>query len=217
MADTGLLLGGAAVSGSGGITAAWSNPSNVLDSSDANFSGTSLSIIGGTSHALEVTGFDFSAIPSGATINGVEARIRRSNSASGNVQDGNIRLMVAGAAAGDNKAAGGNWPSSLGNADYGGAADLWGLSLSAAQVKASDFGLSIVASRSSGSPGPRIAAVWLRVTYTASSGFNRFSVRSAGSWKTPDLQARHSGSWKAAKGVWVRQSGSWVRIFDDGL
>ncbi|WP_342640950.1 hypothetical protein [Rhodoligotrophos ferricapiens] len=211
MPDTGWLLGGAAASSGSGV--AWSTPEAVLVANDASYAQASLSLFSQTSAALQVTGFDFSAIPDGVEITGIEARIRRYLGSSGAVADGNIRLVVGGTATGQNKAAAGGWPASAADATYGGAADLWTLTPTVAQVKAANFGIAIVASRDSGSPAARVTTVWMRVHY-ATAGFNRLSTRHAGTWNTPQPFARHAGVWKPVNGVWVRQAGSWVKLLE---
>lgn len=52
-----------------------------------------------------------------------------------------IRLVVAGTPTGTNKSTGASLPTTLQFVSYGGAADLWGTTLTPAQVNASTFGM----------------------------------------------------------------------------
>ncbi|MGF7160115.1 hypothetical protein FHS85_001738 [Rhodoligotrophos appendicifer] len=213
MPDTGWVLGGSAISSGSGV--AWSTPEAVLAASDVSFASASLSLFNTSSAALQVTGFDFSSIPDGGEIVGLELRIRRqrNSSSSGSVADGTVRPLLGGSAAGNSKASGTSWPTGFTDADYGSAADLWGLTPSAAQIKASNFGISISASRGSGSPAPNIATVWMRVHFEA-SGLNALRVRHAGTWKTPAPHAKHAGVWKPVTDLWVRDAGAWLKILE---
>lgn len=64
--------------------------------------------------------------------------------------DTTVKLVIGGTVSGDNKSAGAAIPSSLQYRTFGGAADLWGLSLSDSDVNAADFG--VVYSSTSSSP-----------------------------------------------------------------
>ena len=64
-----------AVSTGSGV--AWTNPTNAL-TENASSATSALTKSATTSQTLRVTGFDFSFIPAGALITGVEVRIKRS-------------------------------------------------------------------------------------------------------------------------------------------
>lgn len=81
------------------------------------------------------------SIPSDATITGIKALVKRYSETGTYVKDKMLRLMVGGVAAGDDKASASVWSSGLVFGNYGGAADMWGLSLTPSQVNASDFGI----------------------------------------------------------------------------
>ena len=66
------------------------------------------------------------------------------------VADSVVKLVKAGAVVGDSKAASTKWPSSDVSVDYGGSADLWGTTLTAAEVNASDFGVVLSAAVTGG-------------------------------------------------------------------
>lgn len=148
---------------------AWSNPGNAASSNDAYavFSTSGVQ----QAHYLKATNCGFS-IPAGATIDGVTVSIERKaqhNSALRKVVDSVVRLVVGGTVSGDNKANTGTaWPTGDGSASYGGAADKWGLTPSAADVNGSDFGmvLSATSSGSNGTTSGSVDHITITVTYT---------------------------------------------------
>ena len=122
-------------------TQVWSNP-GYITADDTNYA--SCSAAGsGSSHYLKGTNPAFT-IPSGSTINGIELTInRRSFANSGNqyTVDNIVKLVKGGTVQGNDKADTVNhWPTSLTDKVYGGSSDLWGLSWSAADINASNFG-----------------------------------------------------------------------------
>lgn len=143
----------AASSARDGGTAAWQQPANALASDDTR---TRVALgAGASSQWLLLTGFDFSAIPEGAAIQGVTATVERwaDPLAGADVRDAEVRLVLAGSPAGGDKALPGTWPSSAGaeaSASYGGAADPWGLPLARADVLDPGFGLAVAAREAGG-------------------------------------------------------------------
>ena len=91
---------------------------------------------------LEGTNYGF-LIPLTATIDGITVTINRMASAASTIQDDTVMLIKGGAMTGDNKEAVAWYPTSLGIATYGGAADKWGTTWTAAQINAADFGVSL--------------------------------------------------------------------------
>jgi hypothetical protein len=132
---------------SNGGTVAWTGPGNAV--ADDGLGAVATMGAGATSEYLVVTDFGFS-IPSGATINGIEVTIERFRQLSGTLQDSSLRLIVGGAASGDNKADATNWPGAMTAKTYGGATDTWGLTPSAADVNASGFGVTFAAAEVGG-------------------------------------------------------------------
>jgi hypothetical protein len=137
--------GAGATSGSG---TAWTNPGNVVASDNAKatatLSGSALS------QNLDATNFGF-AIPAGSTIDGVTVRIERMASSSSSIRDYDVRLLKGGSVSGDDKASSSNWPTSDSNATYGDSDDLWGTTLTSADVNSSSFGVTLKARNVSGS------------------------------------------------------------------
>lgn len=157
-------------------TRTWATPDNakVDDGTYTQWNNTS----GGTwtSHYLKATNFGF-AIPAGATINGVTAVIQRLityTDGSTYVRDGTVKIVKGGTVSGDNKAATGtSWTTSPVDASYGGAADLWGLTLTRDDVNASTFGFVLSAILSDApdyEPTVRVDFMSMTITYTEAGG-----------------------------------------------
>jgi len=131
------------LTGSDTANGPWSNPGNTEaeDSSDATYT-----IVGITKYSdyLQCVGLA-NQIPAGSTIDGIEVFINRSGHDSASTKDYVVSLVKGGTVQGDNKAdTVTSWPASVDStASYGGAAVLWGLILTAADVNAADFGVVI--------------------------------------------------------------------------
>ncbi len=153
---------------------AWSDPGNVTSSNDARATASLTAgtpSAGSTTDFEDVTGFGF-AISAGDTINGVQVEVeKRRVSGDSRLRDDTVQLIKGGTAQGNNKADGStNWPSGDTYVSYGGAADLWGLALTAGDVNASNFGVRIAAKSVWGTTSPGIDHVRITVTHTAGGG-----------------------------------------------
>ena len=159
-----------------GASNTWSNPTRT-SANDTSYTTSAIApgTNSGNSAILNVTGFGFS-LPSSAIIRGIDVSIERhassNNSTNSNyLRDGTVQLLKAGAASGSNKAATGtSWPTSDGVAAYGSGSDLWGNTLTASDVNASNFGVKIIV-HNYATNGTSITAsidyVTITVTYTA--------------------------------------------------
>lgn len=152
MADTGWLTASAftddtfcgtpGASSSGG----WQNETNAYadGGSFARVEGNGKT--SGITRTVHYSGFGAS-VPSGATIDGIELRIDRWNNritGSPNFSDNVVRIQKTDTdGSANNKASGSSWPLSEGTATYGGASDLWGLTLTDSDVNASTFGMHL--------------------------------------------------------------------------
>lgn len=163
-------------------TVAWSNPGNVASSNDAR---AIVSSGGATSHYLKCTNFGF-AIPGGSTINGVTVSIERVSNRLTAVRyaiDSTVSLVKGGAVSGNNKAdLATKWPLTEAVATYGGASDLWGLTLTDSDVNASTFGvvLSAFVTHDIASTSGQVDFISITVDYTAgASGVPKHSMHYA--------------------------------------
>src|SRR5690606_7277820 len=84
------------------------------------------------------------------------------------VRDDTIQLVVGGARTGDNKSTAASWSTSEEIVSFGGTTDVWGLSLTPADVNASDFGVALRLVQSL-SMQASVDAVELRVVYEVST------------------------------------------------
>ena len=108
--------------------------------------------VSGSSQTLELNAFGFN-IPSGATINGIVARVERRKAGTATIKDKVIRLIKAGSEVGDNKADTATaWPAADAFVTYGGASDLWGgAPWTTGEINSSLFGVHIKVDKSDGS------------------------------------------------------------------
>lgn len=147
MADTGAVSPGTLANDSAVGTSAWTNPSKASTNNES-YAAVNTGASSVTTNYLKATNFDFSTIPSGATIDGITVSINRNTADGSGVQDSVIRLVVGGTVSGDNKSAGAFWTWNIMDTtvNFGGSSDTWGLSLSDTEVKSSDFGVVLSAS-----------------------------------------------------------------------
>jgi len=122
------------------------------DNGDTSYAGCASDFLGfGTNQSFDLNLTNFftsSDVPTGAVINGITVSIKRRNQTSNttyDVRDVDVQLIKGGTAQGDDKAATStDWPEgAYAAATYGGASDLWGLTLTQADVIASNFGVRI--------------------------------------------------------------------------
>ena len=140
----------------------WVNPGNVSADDDSLADITAPTFdAGDDSFRLIASNFGFT-IPAGSTIDGIVVEIERSNAA-GASSDNEVRLYDSTATlVGDNKAAGGDWPTALTLATYGGAADTWTAGLDDVDVNDPDFGVAFIVNADAANTD--IAVDFIRVT-----------------------------------------------------
>lgn len=118
------------------------NPTNAALSD--NSYATAVLLITQISNYLKVTNFGFN-IPLDATISGITVSVERSSNTLNGTHDSSVKLIKGGTISGNDKASANIWPTADAAATYGSATDLWGLTLTPANVNASDFGVVISA------------------------------------------------------------------------
>jgi len=171
----------------GGNTFKWVNRTNAQTSNNiyANllFSNSGetqqtfpVSLSNATVNYFVITGLS-STVPSGATINGITVKFERFGDQGINefltVADSEIYLTKDGTnIVGNNKSTGASWANSDNNTttDFWGAADLWGTTLTSAEVNSSTFGVmispSLTSSSTEGGSNVKIDQVTILVDYT---------------------------------------------------
>ncbi len=149
----------------------WSNPTNCYTSNDTKVTHlTNFST--GTTAYLTATGFDFSTIPSGATIDGIVVEVERSvNTTAKTPRDSSVMLTKDGATfIGTDKAVGTTWPTTDAYATYGGAADLWGTTWTDTEIKTSTFGVGVSAQWNTGKLSVTLRIDHIRITVYYTGG-----------------------------------------------
>jgi len=125
------------------------------------------------------------AVPTDATITGVQVDVLRSAQAggSGAIRDSSIRLTKDGTAVGDSKAlTDQNWPDTGYEwQSYGGPADLWGTTLTPAEVNAVAFGVMLSVTATAAMTA-QVDLVRITVWYTTASDTRRFLVATRKDW-----------------------------------
>ncbi|XOB40392.1 MAG: IPT/TIG domain-containing protein [Candidatus Nealsonbacteria bacterium] len=150
-------------------TVSWTGYTNVYASDDSRATASLDKAI--ISYYIKATGFGFS-IPTGATINGIEVEIERSEAETdGNIKDNSVKIVKGGTISGDEKADTVTaWPTNDADAyaTYGGSTDLWGVSWTAEDINSADFGVAIAAKNTvPGKPTIETAQVdHIRITVT---------------------------------------------------
>lgn len=149
-------------------TLTWTSPGNITaeDGSSATIStGSGIA----HSHYLKATGFGFS-IPTGATIKGIAATVKRAASAFF-VSDDHVKLVKAGTVQATDRAGSGFWSTPLTTASYGGVTDLWGGTWAASDINASNFGVVVAARLNAvSSVVVSVDSIAMTVYYQLSSG-----------------------------------------------
>jgi hypothetical protein len=139
MSTTGNVFPGTGSSVARSTGTAWTGPTNV--GSDNATDATCNSGSAGSAY-LVASNFDFSSLPSDATILGFTVRVEASEHSAG-TETLNAQLQGSTAAlVGSSKTASLNGTGKI-VYTYGGTADMWGTSLTAPEVKDSDFGVRV--------------------------------------------------------------------------
>jgi hypothetical protein len=125
------------------------------------------------SNTAVFTGFGF-AVPSGATITGIEVEIlQRVNSPGGGIHDSILVLSLNGNPMGNNKAATGfNWYDVPTPAFYGDSADTWGYSWTPSDVNDPTFGLQYLITNTSYDQTASVDRLLMTVYYQTGSGMS---------------------------------------------
>jgi hypothetical protein len=172
----------------GTVTGNVGNPGNIQESDDVRTSTN-------TNGAVQATNFGF-AIPSGATIDGVEVGVEfRVTGGTWNVT---AQLYNASAVIGSSKTGANTSSTTDITQTFGGASDLWGATLTRDIVNGSGYGVDVLATRVSGAGGARLQMdhVQMRITYTEAGGGggNTVYVKVAGTFVEASVQTKVAGT-----------------------
>jgi hypothetical protein len=152
-----------------GGTTAWSSPTNIQGDTTSTAATCNISAGGGTSQKLRATNFGFS-IPTAAGIAGVTVEIERNAANTNRHADDNVQLIKAGSEVGDDKATGTSITTTKQFITYGGSNDLWGTTLTATEVNASNFGVSYKIIRTGTATTTSVYRVRITVEYSEGRG-----------------------------------------------
>lgn len=206
MPDTGWKLPGTVASVTGSGTQAWTAPGNAAIADDGSYASVVASGANVTTNYLVATSFSF-GVPSGASIKGVEFRIRRRGSGASSAFDEGVYLYSSSVLSA-NKITRTGVSNSFEQRDVGGANDLWGVSLSASDVNSSSFGAAYQAFISTKIHSSLVATVWMRIHYEEEGDDGNFYERVGGVWRKGALSERVSGVYRSGK-LYERVSGVW--------
>ena len=146
----------------------WNTPENALiedGASTSSFVGFGLSSI--LTDDLLAQELAANPVPVDATIVGVEVRYVRQSTGAGGTLDSVIQLIKNGAAQGDNKSAGAAWNVTGDREDlFGGPLDMWGITLTPAEINAAVFGVKTVANGTIDFGTASINIIQMKIHYT---------------------------------------------------
>lgn len=165
MVDTGWVSPGTIVNDSAVGTVAWNNPSNV-STSDNSYA---LASTGGseTTNYLKATNFGFS-IPTGSTIDGIEARVEKKRGSGGSVTNDSVKIVKSDGSIGTESKSNGNWSTTEAYSVYGSSTDLWTETWSYIDINDVDFGVVLSAALTGlmGSGEAFVDHIQIKVYYT---------------------------------------------------
>lgn len=181
MASTGFKFAGTGASvDTGGQP--WGDPGNITADDNAFASTAEDDAL--QSDALRATNFDFSSVPDGSTIDGIEVRYRRRRFGTSNLVASAYNYLVSsGANIGSAKVQIGDWATSEEAITNGTSTDKWNATLTSAIVKSSTFGVDIGVTWGAGLPAGGtgdVDSVEMNVHFTASSGHTNLPLLGVG-------------------------------------
>lgn len=146
-------------------TLAWANTGNALAVDGSYATVTNSGGAGVTSDILQFSGYDFSAIPVGATISGFVVGINEHAVFSNSVSDHTVSMLKAGSIVGSPVTDPAYWPGSTTLVNRGSNSNLWGTTWTVSDVLDANFGVAVRVVFA-GNSGAYIDAVRITVYYT---------------------------------------------------
>lgn len=142
---------------------------------------------GSQAHYLKASNFGF-ALPSTATVSGVQVDVEKKAGTASNVTDTVVKLVKGGTVSGSDKSSASAWGTSDAYTSYGGASDLWGVALAYSDINASTFGFVISCSAASVPETAYIDHIRITVYYTNSAtvspiDFNGYGFQNDGQYE----------------------------------
>lgn len=162
--------------GNGGIRG-WTTPSNAQTSDDVRATATIALESVELTHWLKVTDFTSFAIPSGATIDGIQVEVEKSVGSVGlSATAEDLRTVQGGIVGGTNLGVTSGWGTVDAYTVYGGATQLWGRSWTADDINAAGFGAVIAPTGDNTAPtGSTFQVDHVRITVFYTEGGFHYS------------------------------------------
>ncbi len=178
--NSGVTNGGTFADAAGVGTVTWSNPGNAA-ALDGVFA-TAILAASETSHYLKTTNFGF-AVPASASIVGIKFEVWADTDTAVAVDD-TVKLVVGGTVSGSSLAT--STVPAASYKVYGGPTSLWGLTPTAAQVNASNFGAVISYTNPDVVQGDEVSVDHVRMTvyWTVPAGITGYTLVGPGAGYT---------------------------------
>ncbi len=159
-------------------TAVWTSPGNAFSD---NSTYAAVSVDGTSSRYIKCTNYGFS-IPTGVTIAGIVVTLERRSDSTGNggSSDAAVRIVKGGTIGATDKSTATTYTTSDVKEDHGSSSDLWGETLTASDVNASNFGAAIRVQKASAAGAAHnisVDVVQITVHYTFNPTFEQSSYR----------------------------------------
>ncbi|MBA7496911.1 hypothetical protein ES702_07520 [subsurface metagenome] len=195
----------------GGV-AHWINPTNIYTSNNAY--AVNVLMAGQKTHWLRATTFGFT-IPDGATIDGIKAEVEKKAGSAGMIRDESVKIVKAGSEQGNDKFNPVFWTTTDTYISYGGAADLWGLGWTVANINAANFGVSLSAYYPAGDFPVAASVDHIRITvYYTEVALTNMKINIGDSWKDVDeIKINVGDSWKTVTRIQINIGDVWKTIF----
>lgn len=168
------------------MPAAWTNPEDSIDDDDARATAT-VSIVAGGSEKLKATDFDFSDLPAGVDIDGIEVTYQGRDAGAVKAKWTEVHLQNPDGSGnfGDSKGDDTEFSATDADKTFGGASDLWGLALTRDDVIDEHFGVGLMvgARPVDGTVNPEIDDTTMTIHYSTPEPPEDPTVRRRWQWR----------------------------------
>ena len=182
-------------------TSSWTNPGNILSDNDVYSNGNMLAGAGNVSSYLRASNFGFT-IPDGASLEGIVVEIGRYGQGDEpRVIDNTVRLVNgSGVIVGENKAdTVTGWPATEATASYGAVNNLWGASLTVADINNANFGVVLsITNPFTGTRTGYVDFIRVSVTYNGGTTVTKYGTGSVSQWASPTSILGDDGAYSNA-------------------
>lgn len=197
-------------------TRSWGTPTNVSSNDNSYASTQTLNSGNPLSNYLRASGFDFSALPSNAIIEGITVQVGKLSSGA-TVRDNQVNLYSSNGTTTDNKASSSDWGTTEAESVYGGASDKWGrTSWTVAEIQDSSFAVLFSAQRIANTITASVDYISVSVTYSVPVS-TVTSITNAGALGTATVVGQpYTVTWEVTEGDAATPTGTVTVDADDG-